>query len=97
MILWSRVNELREEVGAEDFKEVVALFLDEVEEVIDRLRADTNRDRLEQDLHFLKAARSTSAFPPSPTSARTGSGWRHRANPTMWIWPPSRRPMTAPR
>ena len=56
MILWSRVNELRDEVGAEDFKEVVELFLDEVEEVIDRLRAGGPRDQLEQDLHFLKGS-----------------------------------------
>ncbi|GAA6200718.1 Hpt domain-containing protein [Aquicoccus sp. SU-CL01552] len=56
MILWSRVNELRDEVGAEDFKEVVELFLDEVEEVIDRLRAGSPRDQLEQDLHFLKGS-----------------------------------------
>jgi len=56
MILWSRVNELREEVGTEDFKEVVELFLDEVEEVIERLRAGTARGQLEQDLHFLKGS-----------------------------------------
>ena len=56
MILWSRVTELRDEVGDEDFKEVVELFLDEVEEVIERLRTDTNRDQLEQDLHFLKGS-----------------------------------------
>ena len=56
MILWSRVTELRDEVGPEDFKEVIALFLDEVEEVIDRLRQDADRSQLEQDLHFLKGS-----------------------------------------
>ena len=56
MILWSRVTELRDEVGDEDFKEVVELFLDEVEEVIERLRAGGSRDQLEQDLHFLKGS-----------------------------------------
>lgn len=45
MILWSRVNELRDEVGPEDFKEV-----------IDRFRGDTDRGQLEQDLHFLKGS-----------------------------------------
>ena len=30
MIDWQRVNELRDEVGAEDFEEVVDLFLEEV-------------------------------------------------------------------
>jgi len=56
MILWSRVTELRDEVGADDFQEVIDLFLDEVEEVIDRLRADADRSQLEQDLHFLKGS-----------------------------------------
>lgn len=56
MINWSRVNELREEVGAEDFGEVVELFLEEVEEVISRLRDNADRSALEQDLHFLKGS-----------------------------------------
>ncbi|MGD9865315.1 MAG: Hpt domain-containing protein [Pseudodonghicola sp.] len=56
MILWSRVNELREEVGPEDFQEVIDLFLDEVEGVIARLRQDDDRSQLEQDLHFLKGS-----------------------------------------
>lgn len=56
MILWSRVNELRDEVGPEDFEEVVRLFLEEVEEVIERLRQDKDRSQLEQDLHFLKGS-----------------------------------------
>ena len=40
MIDWSRVNELRDEVGAEDFEEVVELFLEEVEEVIEETPKD---------------------------------------------------------
>lgn len=58
MILWSRVNELRDEVGADDFKEVIDLFLEEVEGVIDRFRTDGDGDRsqLEQELHFLKGS-----------------------------------------
>ena len=35
MIDWPRVTELREEVGAEDFEEVVEIFLEEVEERIE--------------------------------------------------------------
>ena len=33
MIDWKRVRELRDEIGEEDFSEVVDLFLEEVEEV----------------------------------------------------------------
>ena len=38
MIDWARVSELRDEVGAEDFDEVVELFLEEVDEAIAALR-----------------------------------------------------------
>jgi histidine phosphotransfer protein HptB len=56
MICWERVNELRDEVGAEDFLEVVEIFLEEVEEVIVRLRNAPNPADLEADLHFLKGS-----------------------------------------
>ncbi len=56
MIDWERVNELRDEVGTEDFKEVVELFLEEVEEVIERLRSGPDPSRLEEDFHFLKGS-----------------------------------------
>ncbi|MEP2716420.1 Hpt domain-containing protein [Pseudophaeobacter sp.] len=53
MIDWPRVKELRDEIGPDDFGEVVELFLEEVEEIITKLRGD-DRSQLEQDLHFLK-------------------------------------------
>ncbi len=62
MIDWSRVTQLRGEVGAEDFEEVVALFLEEVEEVMLRLRCDTGRSRLDRDLHFLKGSALSLGF-----------------------------------
>lgn len=55
MIDWSRVSELRDEIGAEDFEEVVEIFLEEVEGVLEKLRAN-DRSELEQDLHFLKGS-----------------------------------------
>ncbi|MFW8593844.1 Hpt domain-containing protein [Cribrihabitans neustonicus] len=55
MIDWPRVKELREEVGPEDFGEVVEIFLEEVESALEKLRAG-NRSQLEQDLHFLKGS-----------------------------------------
>lgn len=54
MIDWERVTELQDEIGIEDFDEVVDLFLDEVEEVIERLRTGPDLTSLEEDLHFLK-------------------------------------------
>ena len=36
---WTRVNELREEVGAEAFSEVLALFLEETDGMAQQLAA----------------------------------------------------------
>lgn len=62
MILWTHVNELRDEVGSDDFDEVVDLFLEEVGEAIDRLHRDPDRDNLEQGLHFLKGSALSLGF-----------------------------------
>ncbi len=56
MIDWDRVAQLRDEVGAEDFAEVVELFLEEVEEVTGRLAKAPDPSRFEDDLHFLKGS-----------------------------------------
>jgi len=56
MIDWKRVDELREEIGAEDFTEVVQLFVEEVEEVMNALRAGPDLARLGGNLHFLKGS-----------------------------------------
>lgn len=54
MIDWDRIENLLAEVGPEDFREVVALFLEEVEEAITRLGETSDPARLEQEMHFLK-------------------------------------------
>ena len=56
MIDWQRVCELRDEIGAEDFADVVELFLDEVETNIAPLRGDPETSGLEALLHFLKGS-----------------------------------------
>jgi HPt (histidine-containing phosphotransfer) domain-containing protein len=56
MINWDRVNELRREVGDEDFAEVVTIFLDEVEEVLGRMRTASSAELYRADLHFLKGS-----------------------------------------
>lgn len=54
MIDWYRIKTLREEIGEDDFPEVVEIFIDEVTMVIDRLRTDPQLDALGADLHALK-------------------------------------------
>lgn len=56
MISWSRVEELKAEIGEEEFAEVAEMFLEEVEEVIERLRHSPKPEFYEQDLHFLKSS-----------------------------------------
>jgi len=54
MIDWHRVRELQDEVGIDDFQEVVDLFLEEVDEVTERLENDPKPSEFEADFHFLK-------------------------------------------
>lgn len=56
MINWERVNELRDEIGAEDFGEIVELFLSEVEERLETLCADKSVEAVGEDMHFLKGS-----------------------------------------
>lgn len=55
------MNELRDEVGAEDFDEVIELFLEEAGDAIECLRSDDGGD-LEQVLHFLKGSALSLGF-----------------------------------
>lgn len=55
MLNAERIAELLAEVGEDDFYEVVGLFCDEVEEVLDQLDAGP-RDTLADQLHFLKGS-----------------------------------------
>lgn len=62
MIDWDRVAALREEVGAEDFDEVVELFLQEVDEEIETLAAQASQGGLPEKLHFLKGSALSLGF-----------------------------------
>lgn len=53
MLDWNRIRELRSEVGEDEFKLILELFLDEVEGVIMRL-SKKSAARLASDLHFLR-------------------------------------------
>lgn len=62
MIDWNRVAALREEVGPEDFEEVVELFLQEVDEEIETLSGVSPSDGLADKLHFLKGSAMSLGF-----------------------------------
>ena len=56
MIDWNRVVELRDEIGCDDFDEIVALFLSEVEERLTILEQHSTKQEIGDDLHFLKGS-----------------------------------------
>lgn len=55
MIDWDRVNELRIEVGEDDFDEVLAMFFDEAASVLANL-GNGGMERIKRDLHLLKGS-----------------------------------------
>ena len=57
MIDWTRVAELRDEIGPEDFEEVAELFLMEVEDTLSRLTgAAKDARQMQEYMHFLKGS-----------------------------------------
>lgn len=56
MIDWDQVKSLRDDVGHDSFPEIIEIFLEEVEEVMLRLRTAPTPDTLGDDLHFLKGS-----------------------------------------
>lgn len=53
MIDWNRVRSLRDDIGAEEFDEIVEIFLEEIDETVVDLEK-TPQGELEHRLHFLK-------------------------------------------
>ena len=78
---WTRVRELREEVGPEAFSEVLALFLQETDEMVERLRADPDPARLADDMHFMKGAALNLGFEELATAGKTAASASHASNP----------------
>ena len=78
MINWSKVLELRDDVGPDDFSEIVELFLDEMAEIIAVLgRADRS---LEHDLHFLKGSALNLGFEDFCELCRVGESAASEGN-----------------
>jgi HPt (histidine-containing phosphotransfer) domain-containing protein len=78
MIDWSRVEQLQDEVGLEDFGEVVDLFLEEVEETLGILGQSVPDSDLEGHMHFLKGSALNLGFADLSQLCRDGE--REAAN-----------------
>lgn len=96
MIDWERVGCLRDEIGETDFGEVVRLFIEEVEEVTERLERPGTPGQREADLHFLKGSALNLGF--SDLAALCHAGERRAAagetvevGPVIALYAASRR------
>lgn len=61
MIDWGRVKELQDDLGAEDFNEITALFMEEVETCLGGLLSGGTQN-FRDDLHFLKGSAANLGF-----------------------------------
>lgn len=82
MIDWNRVTQLRDEIGKDDFDEVVEIFLEEVEEEIAELRANPAPDSLEAKLHFLKGSALNLGFDDFSKLCKDGEVTAARGDPS---------------
>jgi HPt (histidine-containing phosphotransfer) domain-containing protein len=77
LIDWTRVRDLNDEIGEDAFVEVADLFLQEIGQAIDRLRAPS-APLLEQELHFVKGGALNLGFAALSTLCQAGE--REAAN-----------------
>lgn len=56
MINWERVEELKADIGPEDFGEVVEVFLEEVQQTLGSIDFCATHTEMEEKLHFLKGS-----------------------------------------
>ena len=61
MIDWARVNELKDDMGPDDFAEVVELFMSEMEALLKEM-AQRFPEKIDEDLHFLKGSAANIGF-----------------------------------
>jgi len=72
MIDWIQIKALRDDVGAEDFEEVVEIFIEEVAEIVERLRSAPQLDTLCADLHAVKGSALNLGFTNFADLCQTG-------------------------
>lgn len=80
MIDWSRLRELREEIGAEGLSDVVAVFLDETDEVMAALPG-APLAQIGAKLHFLKGSALNLGLHAFATLCEEGEQQANRGNP----------------
>lgn len=72
IISWDRVDELRDEVGADDFAEIVDLFLVETDATLAELRGTVDPASAEALMHALKGSALNLGFDAVADLCREG-------------------------
>ena len=83
MIDWSRVNDLREEIGDDSFDEVAVLFLEEADEAVAQLDGSQGAKALESALHFLKGSALNLGFQQLATLCQNGEKRARSGSPEV--------------
>ena len=74
MINWDQVKQLEEDIGAEDFGDVVVMFIEEVDEAVDNLRPSPTLEgeAMSSAMHFLKGSAANLGFKDFSEYCATG-------------------------
>lgn len=83
MIDWTRVASLRDEIGEEDFNEVVPLFMEEVSEITEKLKTAVDLATLGEDLHFLKGSAMNLGFSEFSSLCSKGESMAEKGEAAM--------------
>ncbi|MGR3502128.1 Hpt domain-containing protein [Pseudaestuariivita sp.] len=81
MIDWDQVAELREAVGADEFDDLIEVFLDEVETVLNEITASPDDAQLESRLHFVKGSALNLGFTQFAALCQTGESTARAGTP----------------
>lgn len=90
MIDWTRIDELKEEIGSDGFAEVADMFLQEAEEAVRALAGPLRVDEVEAQLHFLKGSALNLGLTELASICHTGerlaaSGKKHAFDPAQIV------------
>lgn len=102
MISWSRIDELRDEVGDDDFAEIVDLFLVESDATLAELRGARDAAAAEALMHSLKGSALNLGFDAvadlcreGRATAGMGGDWQATADRLASVYDASRATLLA--
>lgn len=80
MIDWNKAQELRDDIGEEGFDEIIGVFLEEVEEALEKLPVQAPCE-LGATMHFLKGSALNLGFEDFASKCLDGETLANAGNP----------------